>query len=194
MNYSARRFHILVFSRCVVALLFSTACVSTPQYEQVSSAVEVERETHRRTYLALENTQKQLSDLEARLAQTEGSFTKEAGQRAELDLKQTRTERELASAEELANELRGEVGRLRDNLEASLAQLAELKLEKERLEKELDKSEKCDATPAEDTRGAPRAAPADPDVERGEEAAADESSKSDDDRAEAPGPLPDRGA
>jgi hypothetical protein len=47
VSYSVRGFHILVFSRCVVALLLSTGCVAKPQYEQVSSAAEVEREAHR---------------------------------------------------------------------------------------------------------------------------------------------------
>jgi chromosome segregation ATPase len=144
MSHSVRGFHILVFSRCVVALLFSTACVSTPQYEQVSSAAEVEREAHRRTHVSLELAQKQLSTLEQRLSRSEGTLNQESDQRAELDLKQTKTEHELGASRDLVFELREEIGRLRNNLDASLSDVAELKTEKSKLERDLELAQKCE--------------------------------------------------
>lgn len=142
MSHSIRAFHILVFSRCVVALLFSTACVSTPQYEQVSSAAEVEREAHRRTHVALEKAESKVALLEGRLAQTDTSLAREAGARAEVDLKHTNAERQLVSSEQLVHELREEMERLR---EASLASAAELKAKNEELERAIQEARTCDA-------------------------------------------------
>lgn len=61
---SPRGYHVLVITRCVLALLLASGCVSKPDYEQVSSAVEVEREAHKRTYEELVRQQARLRALE----------------------------------------------------------------------------------------------------------------------------------
>lgn len=193
MIHSVRAFHILVFSRCVVALLFSTACVSTPQYEQVSSAAEVERESHRRTHVALEAAEKRLAILEGRLSTSEGSLSQEAGARAELDLKQTKTERELLSARELVEELRHEIQRLRDNLDLSSDEVTRLKSERDKFEQELASSEKCPADAAPTAE--PPAPPSAEETLGSDRHAADQGEvKGAGDDEMAPPPLSDRGA
>lgn len=62
---SPRGYHVLVVTRCVLGLLLASGCVSKPAYEQVSSAIEVEREAHKRTYGELERHQAKLRALEA---------------------------------------------------------------------------------------------------------------------------------
>lgn len=62
---SPRGYHVLIVTRCVLGLLLASGCVSKPAYEQVSSAIEVEREAHKRTYGELERHQAKLRALEA---------------------------------------------------------------------------------------------------------------------------------
>lgn len=61
---SPRALHVAVITRCLVALLFASGCVSRPAYEQVSSAAEVEREAHRRTHAELVLKEAKLKELE----------------------------------------------------------------------------------------------------------------------------------
>lgn len=61
---SPRGYHVLVVTRCVLGLLLASGCVAKPDYEQVSSAVEVEREAHKRTYDELVRQQAKLRALE----------------------------------------------------------------------------------------------------------------------------------
>lgn len=61
---SPRAFHLAVITRCLIALLFASGCVSKPAYEQVSSAAEVEREAHRRTHALLLEKEAKLKALE----------------------------------------------------------------------------------------------------------------------------------
>jgi chromosome segregation ATPase len=149
VSYSVRGFHMLVFSRGVVALFLGTGCVSTPQYEQVSSAAEVEREAHRRTHLELEAAERRLAELDGKLDQSQGSLSAHENEQAELALKQTTTERELSAARELAADLREEVVRLQKALDALDRSRQGLEAENKKLTLALERAEEraSEATP-----------------------------------------------
>jgi hypothetical protein len=161
--------------------------VSTPQYEQVSSAADVEREAHRRTHVSLEAAQQKIAQLQSELQRSEGSFSSEAGARAELDLKQTKTERELESSRELATELREEIGRLRDNLERSKTELLLVQAEKTKLDQERTTGPLCGVPAAPEPALLPTSGAAEP-----EDAHATQTAEEDEGELPPP-PLPDRG-
>jgi len=155
-----RKFHILVFSRGVVALFFATACVSTPQYEQVSSAVEVEREAHRRTHVELETAEQRLARIEGKFEESQGSLSAKESQQAELDLKQTTSDRELRAARELAEDLQTELVRVRKALDAASDSNKDLEAENKKLTLALERAERSQGATEEKQVTRPEAEPA----------------------------------
>lgn len=184
---SPRGYHVAIITRCLIALLFASGCVSTPAYEQVSSAVEVERESHRRTHAALMEKEAKLKALESQ-GEPFRADPIEAPKSAQLVCPENREKELTTVARAREAELMVERKRTRE-LDREKAALARLVTEKEAELRALRASASAHETPA-------RFAPPSEEEERKE--ATNPPSQEDDDAfvvdPNVPDPLPSKRA
>lgn len=129
--------HALALTRAIALGVLAMSCVSTPAYEQVSSAAEVEREAHRRTHVELEEARAELVVLRSKFEALQSSLHSAERDGAQAELGATQLEKERDLEKQLVTELRGELARIGKNLEATLEDQKSLVAEKQAVDSEL---------------------------------------------------------
>ncbi|HSC87254.1 MAG TPA: hypothetical protein VLC09_08295 [Polyangiaceae bacterium] len=145
----ARWVHAVVLTRVFVGVLLLSGCVARPEYEQVSSAAEVQQEGRRRAQLQSEAQRAEIERLTAERDRLQEELRKqeEIAAHAQLDVAAQEAEKDQQAL--LVGQLQSELGRVAEHLKVYAEERDRLSEEKAKLLDELAHPVAVEATSPE---------------------------------------------